>query len=636
MIEIVNEWVSQAENLLSPHALWVTLAAAVSLLIALVLCIISVRHALAMRKRFKQAIHFARDIRPDQPLEENLDHILEQISHLVEAPTYVFYLHEPNKRNFVLKTVRHRQENFGKVEPSYSGLVEYKKEQYLPPLSISEEDVPDNIRVVSVGEVKLISVPIGNRKGLVRIGPLYFSGVKKKTLKMLGDLTQVLEYTLEQFVAMESIRTKANVIVSTGEAMKRINHVARDSAVTADFVLKMAAHVVGADGAFFCIRDGQGPRLTSLASLTEDDADLREQLEDPEVIEGVLAISREMEELAYISPRDETYYRMPPQLAALGADCYVLVDVSERREQPMQRVLVLWFSEEPDQDAWPSTRKVLRELSGNMREVFAAQATLNRFSGIYVHILKTLANLQDNLTPYTIGYSELMSRYSVVVAKQLGLDDETILDISLAAYLSNIGVLGVSTSLVTKEGKYSEEEYEMMKLHADVGASIVESTLGNKRVAECILHHHERMDGNGYPAGLSGEQIPIGARIIGVIQTFLALVNGRKHRDPLPFGQALERLVAASGTQLDGTVVDALISWFREKQNGPEINGRSLGVCWEMLCTPSSICESCPAYRRTDRNCWEFETNNCASHGKSCSSCFVYTETLTRKAAVHR
>jgi HD-GYP domain-containing protein (c-di-GMP phosphodiesterase class II) len=259
---------------------------------------------------------------------------------------------------------------------------------------------------------------------------------------------------------------------------------------------------------------------------------------------------------------------------------------------------------------------------------------------VYVNILKQLAKMIDNLNPYTVGYSEMMSRYSIVIGKQLGMPEEEIRDLALAAYLSNIGVLGLSNDLYQKEGKFTEAEYEMMKLHAEVGASMVSVTTGNKRVASYIMYHHERIDGAGYPAGLRGADIPLGARIIGVVQTFLAKINGRKGRDPLPFDRALEMLQSAAGTQLDKQVVQAFVAWFESKQQNPAFSERSLGHCWEMCCTPSSICEHCPVYQQSGgtafKNCWEYEGNLCSSHGKSCSTCFVRTEYTTRSEVKRR
>jgi hypothetical protein len=153
------------------------------------------------------------------------------------------------------------------------------------------------------------------------------------------------------------------------------------------------------------------------------------------------------------------------------------------------------------------------------------------------------------------------------------------------------------------------------------------------------MYHHERIDGAGYPAGLRGADIPLGARIIGVVQTFLAKINGRKGRDPLSFDKALEMLQSAAGTQLDKQVVQAFVAWFESKQKNPAFSERSLGYCWEMCCTPSSICEHCPVYRQSGaafKNCWEHEGNLCHSHGKSCSSCFVRTEFVTRGAVKRR
>jgi HD-GYP domain-containing protein (c-di-GMP phosphodiesterase class II) len=294
-------------------------------------------------------------------------------------------------------------------------------------------------------------------------------------------------------------------------------------------------------------------------------------------------------------------------------------------------MLVLWFGNVLGELLRKQSFQSLDMLAGNMKEVLGYQRVVRSFSGMYANVLKSLVRLQDNLGPYTIGYSELMSRYSIVIAGELGLAEEEIRDIAMAAYLSNIGVLGISTDLTNKEGKLSDEEFELMKLHSEVGASIVRSTLGNERVATLILHHHERIDGFGYPAGLPGEDIPLGSRIVAVVQTFLAMVGGRKYREPYPFDQVLGKMREAAGTQLDERVVDVFLAWFKRKQADPQIAGRSLGVCWEMCCTPSSICNNCPAYKRTDVNCWEVGDNNCQAHGKECRTCYVRTEYVTRK-----
>ena len=224
-----------------------------------------------------------------------------------------------------------------------------------------------------------------------------------------------------------------------------------------------------------------------------------------------------------------------------------------------------------------------------------------------------------------------MSRYATIVARELGLPDDHVRDIALAAALSNLGTAGLPPELLTKEGTYTDQEYERMKLHAEYGALIVEMSLGNPRAAEAIRYHHERIDGLGYPDGLRGDDIPIGARILAVVQTFLAAVNGRKHREPLSFDKALERLKTASGTQLDEAAADALREWYSRKRRSAGGEFKPLGACWEMCCAPVAACETCPAFGRREKPCWEVQGVRCVAHGKSCATCFVYTEAMERR-----
>lgn len=629
--DTLKEWLSIAESYLTEYSLWTAILFLCTVLLSVFIIALSVSYGRGMKRRWEQSLMLAQMLHPEKGLEQNLSDLLELTDSMVDAPTYVFYLYEESKKVYLLKAVRHRSQSFGKVEPSYSGLVEYKKEQFLPPLSLVAEESMEQLGIEKVGEVQLLNIPIGVKEGLIRVGPIMKGKFNKRIQRDLRDFTEMLKQSLHQFIAMENIRTKANIIVSTGKALQRINSIAMDSQVTIDFVLKLAVKVLNADGAFFCIRQDDEYKLTAASGT---DAVLLEGFLQGEPTKKLFDMSIEQADIRLIRQNDDSFYQIPPYVAALGAEAYAIVDVSERRENRRSRLLVLWHKTEPTESAWKESYESLSILADNMREVLGTQMTLKKFSGSYVSILKTLAQLQDNLVPETVGYSELMSRYSIVIAKEMGLEEEVIRDIALAAYLSNIGVIGISTDIVNKEGKFSEEEFELMKLHSEVGASIVQSTLGNEQVSSYIMHHHERIDGNGYPAGLNGDEIPVGARIIAVVQTFLAIINGRKYRDPVPFDQALQALQSAAGSQLDEQIIKIFLTWFRKKQADPQIIGRSLGVCWEMCCTPSSICENCPAYQRTDKNCWEIEGNNCQSHGKKCQTCYVRTEMISRKEAV--
>lgn len=622
------KWIEDIYGFIDHYSVWLLAALLVLLILTGIGLKISLARAKEMKARWRQAILITKNLQPKQDLEQNMSDILEQVSELLDAPTYVMYIYDEVKQVYLMKAVRHRSQDFGKVEPSYSGLVEYKKEQYLPPLSLPANDVPEEIRQEKAGEVTLLQIPVGKQQGLIRVGPMMGGRLAKRTKQNLAHFTETLTYTLRNLISIEQIRNQANVIVSTGEALKRINGIALDTKTTIDFVLNLSANVMNADGAFFAELSQDEYTLTA---VTGTDPELSKEFEKGKPTGELFFVQSNDSDIRLITPEDDAFYEIPPHVAAIGAEAYALIDVSERREKRRSRMFVLWFQQSPTRLQWEEAQQSLHMLADSMREVLGYQWSLQKFSGIYVHILKTVAQIQDNLIPYTVGYSELMSRYSIVIAKQLGLEDELIHDIALAAYLSNIGVIGISGDLVNKEGKFTEEEYESMKLHAEVGASIVQTTIGNERVASYIMHHHERMDGNGYPAGLAGEDIPIGSRIIGVVQTMLAVLNGRKYRDPLPFEKAMQILQSAAGSQLDERVVTVFMDWFAQKRAEPQVAGRSLGACWEMCCTPSSICEQCPAFKQTERNCWEFPDNNCQAHGKRCETCFVRTETLSRK-----
>jgi HD-GYP domain-containing protein (c-di-GMP phosphodiesterase class II) len=602
-------------------------------MIVIIILLYTIRYARGMKLRWRQSLLLVQKIQPEKGLEQNLTDLLELIDSMVEAPTYVFYLYDESKKVYLLKAVRHRSQSFGKVEPSYSGLVEYKKEQYLPPLSLIVDETTEQLRVHKVGEVSLLNISVGEKQGIIRVGPMRRGKYNKRIERDLRDFTEMMKHALHQFIAMEQIRNKANIVVSTGQALQRINSIALDSKVTIDFILRLAVKVMNADGAFFCTLHDKEYLLTAVSGTDET---LLEGFLTGEPAKDLFDMRSAQEDIRLIRQNDDSFYQIPAYVAAIGAEAYVIVDVSERRENLRSRMLVMWFKDEPSDIAWKESHDSLSILADDMREILGYQMNLKKFSGSYVNILKTLSQLQDNLTPHTVGYSELMSRYSVVIANEMGLDEEVIRDIALAAYLSNIGVIGISTDFINKEGKFSEEEFELMKLHSEVGASIVQSTLGNEQVSSYILHHHERMDGNGYPAGISNNEIPVGARIIAVVQTFLAIINGRKYRDPVPFDQALQTLQAAAGAQLDSNIIAIFLKWFKKKQADPQISGRSLGVCWEMCCTPSNICENCPAYKRVDVNCWEIDGNNCQSHGKKCKTCFVRTETISREEIVFK
>ncbi|MEV3874037.1 HD-GYP domain-containing protein [Streptomyces sp. NPDC049906] len=181
------------------------------------------------------------------------------------------------------------------------------------------------------------------------------------------------------------------------------------------------------------------------------------------------------------------------------------------------------------------------------RERAAHQAT--------VRALVQAVDLKDG---YTRGHSERVGRASVLIARELGLDDARVETLRLAGILHDVGKLGVPTRLLRKDGPLTPQERRVIELHPEYGHEMTRGIgfLGEARAA--ILHHHERVDGSGYPYGLAGDRIPECARVVAVADAFDAMTSTRSYRRARPVPTAVAELERCAGTQFDPRMVAAL------------------------------------------------------------------------------
>ena len=185
-------------------------------------------------------------------------------------------------------------------------------------------------------------------------------------------------------------------------------------------------------------------------------------------------------------------------------------------------------------------------------------------------LLQALAEALDAQDPYTEGHSRRVARHAAMLARELHLSDDEVERIRAAAAVHDVGKLRVPAALLSKPGKLTPEEFEVIKGHATEGAALV-AALGDEELAAIVLHHHERFDGHGYPSGLAGTDIPLGARIVAVADTFDAITSIRSYRSAASHKQALDRLAEAAGTQLDPAAVRAFLRYY---------TGRKGSVAW--------------------------------------------------------
>jgi HD-GYP domain-containing protein (c-di-GMP phosphodiesterase class II) len=178
----------------------------------------------------------------------------------------------------------------------------------------------------------------------------------------------------------------------------------------------------------------------------------------------------------------------------------------------------------------------------------------------YEATIRSLVRAVEAKDLYTRGHSERVAKASVLIAHQIAMREDRVDALRYAGILHDVGKMGVPTSVLRKSGKLSAEEFEAIKQHPVLGLEMVHNIDFLAEAHAGILHHHERMDGRGYPHGLVGDQIPEFARVIAVADAFDAMTSTRSYRDARPVDEALLELRRWAGSQFDPVMVQALIS----------------------------------------------------------------------------
>jgi len=208
----------------------------------------------------------------------------------------------------------------------------------------------------------------------------------------------------------------------------------------------------------------------------------------------------------------------------------------------------------------------------HLATVGSSLAVAIRNSQLYTHLkrlsrnaIRTLGSAIEAKDPYTQGHSERVGTLARLIGQRLGMDADAQEQLEIAGYLHDVGKIGIREGILGKPGRLSEEEFSQIRLHPVIGARIVEPMQLEAPILAGIRHHHERMDGRGYPDGLAGDDVPKAARVLAVADTFDALTSDRPYRPAVSIEKALQILREASGTQLDGEVVEAFCALVSEE-----------------------------------------------------------------------
>ncbi|HIJ64495.1 MAG TPA: response regulator [Candidatus Hydrogenedentes bacterium] len=348
----------------------------------------------------------------------------------------------------------------------------------------------------------------------------------------------------------------------------------RDERALLDFVLRAALERVGAKRGSLMLTTADGQALEVAASIGVPEEAVGTMvrmgtgisgwvaqnikpllIEDIGKTPGMAEVSRQLADASFVSVPLERKH--PPEEGRTGAN---------NHEPSVLAVLNV----NQKQDGTPFTDGDLKALSIVANHAAAAIENvrlIRRIEEAHLATLQSMARLLEAKDPYTHGHSERVRDYAMMAAKALGLSEEDVEVMRLAAALHDIGKVGVSDGVLNKKGPLTDEEWSLVKQHPVIGHEVL-SPVGFLTQDHLMLvrWHHERIDGKGYPDGIRGDKLPMLTRIIGVADAYDAMSSSRAYRDALPTETILRELEEYTGTQFDGAVTRLFVDLIRSGQ----------------------------------------------------------------------
>jgi PAS domain S-box-containing protein len=209
-------------------------------------------------------------------------------------------------------------------------------------------------------------------------------------------------------------------------------------------------------------------------------------------------------------------------------------------------------------------RGIDRDITERMLAEQERRTSAARLEQTLLQTIEAVAATVDARDPYTAGHQRRVATLASAIAQEMGVPDEQIRGLYLAATIHDLGKIRLPAEILSKPGRLNPIEFEMIKTHSQTGYDIIKDVKFPWPIAQIVLQHHERMDGSGYPQGLIGEQIQTEARILAVADVVEAMSSHRPYRPGLGIDAALAEITRSKGTQYDPQVVDACVALFRE------------------------------------------------------------------------
>ncbi len=201
-----------------------------------------------------------------------------------------------------------------------------------------------------------------------------------------------------------------------------------------------------------------------------------------------------------------------------------------------------------------------------VRRTTKLRETLERLQKTIKGIIHAMALTVESRDPYTAGHQLRVARLAFAIAKEMGLSEDQAEGVRVAGSIHDLGKISVPGEILSKPAQITALEFEIIKTHSQVGCDILKEIDFPWPLSQIVLQHHEKMDGSGYPQGLSGEEILVESRILCVADVVEAMTSHRPHRPTLGIDKALDEIQQNRGTLYDTVVVDACLKLFKEKE----------------------------------------------------------------------
>jgi HD-GYP domain-containing protein (c-di-GMP phosphodiesterase class II) len=360
-----------------------------------------------------------------------------------------------------------------------------------------------------------------------------------ETLNNILDNSSILQQTMDEMLRLSD---QLYFLFGLAEKLTGIQDVGKYYKL----VLEEISAAIGADAAFIYVkREREKPEIVTYKSK----GDHAKQI--------------------YFDPAIQSFSMIKTAVLSLADESSALITPIEEKGILIGHMV---FVKEPGRRAFSSYDKQFASIINNIiSPTIETLALYHSLHVLYLNTVKALAAAIDAKDAYTHGHSFRVAKYSVAIGKQLNIPTKSVSDLEVAAYMHDLGKIGVSEAILGKKGKLSADEFEEIKKHPLLTNKILEPIDLPDFIIAATLQHHERMDGRGYPLGLKGDSISFFARIIAVADVFDALTSARPYRGALTVEDALTMICNGIDTEFDRNVVHAFVEALRNKASDQEL-----------------------------------------------------------------